>query len=199
MMTMKKTNINKSCDGYSEDIDFSKNVVVRNKEIEIPKVYTIYFFHDFDDSIKYRSYFEVFEKAKAEDEIIIYFDSPGGYVSTLNMFLNAIKDCKCKNITARVNYAASAAAIMTLACPNIILNHCSTLMLHTASMYGLDGKTQELESTLDHYIENYRRMFIPYLKRIMSDQEIEEMFNGKDFRFNELEVIKRLKKYSKRK
>lgn len=181
-----------------EDMDYSKNVVVKNKEIEIPKVYTIYFFHDFDyEALKYRPYFEVFEKAKADDEIIIYFNSPGGSVTTLNMFLNAMRKCKSKNITAKINHASSAAGIMALACNNIIFNHCSTLMLHAPSTWGLDGKEQELKSYVDHSVDQSKRMFGHYLKRILSDKEIEEMFNGKEFRFNEIDAIKRLKKYSK--
>ena len=197
---MNKNTGKKNCEGYLDEDDYAKNVVVKNKEIEIPKVYTIYFFHDFDyDANKYRPYFEVFEKAKEKDEIVIYFNSPGGSVATLNMFLNAISSCKCKNITARINHASSAAGIMSLACPNLLFNHCATLMLHAPSTWGLDGKEQELKSYVDHSVEQSKRMFGHYLKRILSDKEIEEMFNGKEFRFNEIEATKRLKKYSKRK
>ena len=70
-------------------------------------------------------------------------------------------------------------------------------MLHAPSTWGLDGKEQELKSYVDHSVDQSKRMFGHYLKRILSDKEIEEMFNGKEFRFNEIDAIKRLKKYSK--
>lgn len=187
-----------NCDfEYEDNYDYSKNISIKNKDIEIPKIYTINFFHPFDyESIKYKSYFEVFEKAKENDEIIIYFNSPGGSITTLNLFLNAINMSKCKNITARVNYAASAAAILTLACNNIIFNSNSTLMLHTYSSVKY-GKSQEIKSDFEHNDKLCKKLIDKYCKKIMSEKEIEEMHNGKDFYFDENEAISRLKKYCK--
>ena len=179
--------------------DYSRNVSVRLRESDAPKTYTIHLFHILDwDAIKYKPYFDVFEKAREQDEVIIYLNSPGGSVETMNMFLNAIRLCKCKNIIARVNDARSAAAIIALACDKIMFNENATLMLHTFSMWGLHGKEQELISEINHSSKNYRHMTEKYLKRIMSEKEIEEMSNGKDFFFDEVEATRRLKKYSKK-
>lgn len=184
-----------------EDLwDYSKNVSVRFRDNDAPKVYTINLFHVIDwDAIKYKPYFDVFEKARENDEIIIYLNSPGGSVETLNMFLNAIRICKCKNIIARVNDARSAAAILALACDKIMFNENATLMFHTFSMWGVHGKEQELMSEIQHSAKNYKKMVEKYLQRIMSQEEIEEMANGKDFFFNEEEATKRLVKYGKAK
>ena len=195
---MTKTNTN-NCEFEVDMYDYSKNVSFKNKEVEIPKIYTINFFHYFDSDVsKYKPYFDVFEKAKESDEIIIYFQSGGGSVSTLNMFLNAMKMSKCKNVTARVNYAASAAAIMTLACNNIIFNENSTLMLHTYSSC-FWGKSQEIEADKKHNDLMCKKIIDKYCKKILSEQEIEHMHNGKDFYFDEDEAIYRLKKYSQNK
>ena len=195
-MTKRNTT---NCDFENDNYDYSKNVIVKNKEVKIPKIYTINFFHYFDSDVaKYKPYFDVFEKAQEDDEIIIYFQSGGGAVSTLNMFLNAMKTCKCRNITAKVNYAASCAAIMTLACNNIIFNENSTLMLHTYSSFYW-GKSQEIKSSNKHDDEMCKKIINKYCKKILSEQEIEQMHIGKDFYFNEDEVVSRLKKYSQNK
>lgn len=185
--------INKLCEDESTiELDYGKNVSVKNKLDYTPKVYTINFFHDFDDPRLYRSYFKVLDEAHEEDDIIFYFNSPGGDVTTLNLFLNALRRCKSKNILARVNYAASAAALLALYCDNIEFNVNATLMLHTWSGIRY-GKSQEIEADLTHSKKNYESMLKYICKKILTDEEIEQMLNGKDFYFDGEEAVKRLK------
>ena len=184
----------KVCDDeeYTPDFNFSKNITVRNKLDYTPKVYTINFFHDFDDPRNYLSYFKILEEAHEQDDIIFYFNSPGGDITTLNLFINALRRCKSKNILARVNYAASAAALLALYCDNIEFNVNATLMLHTYS--GLRyGKSQEMESEMIHCKKNYESLLKYICKKILTDEEVEQMLNGKDFYFDGEEAIKRLK------
>ena len=189
----------KACeDEYLIDFDYSKNITVKNKLDYTPKVYTINFWHDFDDPRNYIPYFKVLEEAREEDVIIFYFNSPGGSVHTLNLFINALRRCKSKTVIARVNYAASAAALLALFCDNIEFNTNSTLMLHTYSslMY---GKGQEIESEMIHNKHEYEKLISFICSKILSEKEIEELFNGKDFYFNGEEAIKRLKQYAGKK
>lgn len=184
---------NKACEEEIEyDFDYSKNISIKNKFDYVPKIYTINFWHDFDDPRNYIPYFKILQEAHEEDQIIFYFDSPGGRIDTLNLFLNALRRCKSKYILARVNYAASAAALLALYCDNIEFNTNSTLMLHTYSG-GYRGKSQEVQSEVDHCSKNYNELNRYILQKILTDKEIEEMLNGKDFYFTGEEAIKRLK------
>ena len=183
----------KACDEEVEyDFDYSKNITVKNKYDYIPKIYTINFWHPFEDPRNYVPYFKILQEAHEEDQIIFYFDSPGGYLHTLNLFLNALRRCKSKYILARVNYAASAAALLALYCDNIEFNNNSTLMLHTASG-GYRGKTQEIESEVEHNKKNYEDLFKYILQKILTDEEIQQLLDGKDFYFTGAEAVKRLK------
>lgn len=184
----------KCCEDDEETTEFSykRNISVKNKLDYTPKIYTINFFHDFNDPRNYLSYFKVLEEAHEEDDIIFYFDSPGGRIDTLNLFLNALRRCKSKHILARVNYAASAAALLALYCDNIEFNINATLMLHTYR--GLFyGKGQEIESDYFHNKKNYESMLRYICKKILTDEEIEQMLNGKDFYFDGEEAVKRMK------
>lgn len=183
----------RACDEEIEyDFDYSKNISVKNKFDYVPKIYTINFWHDFDDPRNYIPYFKILQEAHEEDQIIFYFDSPGGRVDTLNLFLNALRRCRSKYVLARVNYAASAAALLALYCDNIEFNTNSTLMLHTASG-GYRGKTQEIQSEVEHNKKNYEDLFKYILKKILSDKEIQELLDGKDFYFTGEEAVKRMK------
>lgn len=189
----------KACDEeYITEFDYSKNITVKNKLDYTPKIYTINFWHDFDDPRNYIPYFKVIEEARDEDVIIFYFNSPGGSVHTLNLFINALRRCKSKTVIARVNYAASAAAFLALFCDNIEFNTNSTLMLHTYSSL-LYGKGQEVESEMIHNKQEFEKLIRFICSKILSKEEIEELLNGKDFYFNGEEAIKRLKQYAHKK
>lgn len=189
----------KACEEeFEADFDYSKNITVKNKLDYTPKVYTINFWHDFDDPRNYIPYFKVIEEAREEDVIIFYFNSPGGSVHTLNLFINALRRCKSKTVVARVNYAASAAAFLALFCDNIEFNTNSTLMLHTYSSL-LYGKGQEIESEMIHNKSEFEKLIRFICAKILSKEEIEELLNGKDFYFNGEEAIKRLKQYAHKK
>lgn len=184
----------KACEDedITTDFNYSKNITVKNKLDYTPKVYTINFFHDFDDPRYYLSYFKVLEEAHEQDDIIFYFNSPGGSATTLNLFLNALRRCKSKNILARVNYAASAAALLALFCDNIEFNMNATLMLHTYSSV-FWGKSQETEADMQHTKKTLENTIRYICKKILTPEEIEQMLNGKDFYFDGEEAIKRLK------
>lgn len=179
--------------------DYSKNITSCNKFEYMPKIFTIKFWHEFeDDASLYNSYFEVLQKAREEDTIIFYFNSGGGSVHTLFLFLDALRNCKSKNIIAKVNFAASAAALMALFCDNIEFTMGSTLMLHNFSIL-LHGKSQELESSFVHFKKQFHDVMRLICKRVLSNEEIEQMINGKDFYFSGEEVVSRLKKYAAQK
>ena len=182
---------------YIKD-NYKNNIHVADKLEYMPKIYKINFWHEFSyNATLYNSYFEVLEKAREQDDIIFYFNSSGGSVSTLNLFINAMRRCKSKRIVAVVNYAASAAALLALFCDEIILNTDSTLMLHDFSTL-VYGKSQEIESDFQHSKESIHKLMRFICKKVLTDEEIEQMFNGKDFYFNEKQVMERLKKYAKK-
>lgn len=190
---------NKACEDEEQfDFNYAKNISVKNKLDYTPKVYTINFWHDFGDPKLYLSYFKVLEEAHEEDVIIFYFNSPGGSIHTLNLFINALRRCKSKTVISRVNYAASAAALLALFCDNIEFNTNSTLMLHTYSSL-LYGKGQEIESEMIHNKKEFEQLLRYICSKILSEKELDELINGKDFYFSGEEAIKRLKQNASKK
>ena len=178
---------------------YRNNIKIADKLEYMPKIYTINFWHDFSyDASLYNSYFDILQKAREEDDVVFYFNSHGGSASTLNLFINALRRCKSKRIVAVINYAASAAALLALFCDEIILNSDSTLMLHDFSTF-VGGKSQEIESDFIHTKEKLHKLMRFICQKVLTDEEIEQMFNGKDFYFGENEVMERLKRFAKKK
>jgi ATP-dependent protease ClpP protease subunit len=191
------SNKGKNCEEeVMTEFDFTKNITVKNKLDYTPKIYTINFWHDFDDPRYYIPYFKVLEDAHEEDQIVFYFNSPGGEVTTLNLFLNALRRCKSKYILARVNYAASAAALLALYCDNIEFNTGATLMLHNYKGF-FYGKGQEIKADFEHSDKKFEQIIRYICKKILTDEEIDELLNGKDFYFSGEEAVKKLKEMVK--
>lgn len=178
---------------------YKNNIKVADKLEYMPKIYTINFWHNFSsDASLYNAYFDVLNKAREEDDVVFYFNSYGGCASTLNLFINALRRCKSKRIVAVINYAASAAALLALYCDEIILNTDSTLMLHDFSTL-VAGKSQEIEADFLHTKDKLHKLMRYICQKVLTDEEIDQMFNGRDFYFGEKEVMERLKKFAKKK
>jgi ATP-dependent protease ClpP protease subunit len=96
----------------------------------------------------------VFEKALRRAEklrptaIVLQIDSPGGMVAELSKLLETLHSCKHRRVVAYVEEAASAAAVLAMACPEIIMAPRGTL--GGAVVYRLtpDGTPENIEEKM---------------------------------------------------
>lgn len=175
---------------------FDNNIYESDLLPYMPKRYVIKFFYDFnDDSSFHKEALNIIENARENDEIVLYFSSNGGSITTMLLFLNAINISSCKNITARINLACSAAAFLALCCNNIYFDVGGMMMFHNYSTFQA-GKENEISSRMTTVTKNIRNIITNACLKIMSAKEIEEMYNGKDFWFTADEATKRLRKYT---
>lgn len=78
----------------------------------------------------------------AEEDVVLHIDSPGGDALEGLGTAHCIANAKCK-VTARVGFlAASAAAIIALACDAVEMEKNSLLMLHNCWTISIGSKTQ---------------------------------------------------------
>lgn len=78
----------------------------------------------------------------ATEDVVLHIDSPGGDAFEGLETAHCIANAKCK-VTARVGFlAASAAAIIALACDAVEIDKNSLLMLHNCWTISIGSKTQ---------------------------------------------------------
>lgn len=78
----------------------------------------------------------------ATEDVVLHINSPGGYAFEGLETAHCIANAKCK-VTARVGFlAASAAAIIALACDAVEIEKNSLLMLHNCWTISIGSKTQ---------------------------------------------------------
>jgi ATP-dependent protease ClpP protease subunit len=165
---------------YEQKINLSKVKVVLDQEILEPSWY--------------RNILHRISCLGQGDELEILINSPGGSLQSAVSIINAMQDAYARGVevTAVVdNYAASAGSLIALAAPNLVLAPRSTFMCHNYStmMYGKGNEIITHSKYNDEYVKGIMKEF--YLG-FMTEEEIESMFEGKDFYFNNEQIEERL-------
>ena len=79
----------------------------------------------------------------------------------------------------------------------VIMEDDIMFMIHYFSK-GMYGKGNEIEADADFTKQFYRGFYKKIYKHFLTDKEIQNVIDGKDYYFNQLEVEKRLKRKIKK-
>lgn len=148
-----------------------------NKEIKPPEYYS-----DLLDRL---------ELASENDTIKVYIDTIGGDLDGCIAICDGLLNTEADVIGIITNKAYSAGAFIALSCENLVVRPYARMMAHSYSgTYG--GKDHEIE--LDYgFNKDYIHNFLSNCcQGFLSEEELEEMFAGKDWWFNAEEIAERL-------
>lgn len=141
----------------------------------------------------YRDLLSRIESLGESDEVQLIIDSVGGDLDGCIAICDAIMATPAQVTGILVNRAYSAGAFIALCCDSLEVRPYARMMTHTFRG-GFGGKGNEVES--DFVFNNgYIRKFISDCSYgFLSKDELEDMFNGRDFWFDSTQVIERLKR-----
>lgn len=145
-------------------------------EVEEKFKYRIYLTDVFEDDRSHIEAIELIRAIEEKDEVHLYITSPGGLVSVADMYIAAINDCKGHVVTHGVGGVASAAVILFLAGDERICTPGSSYMLHNVQ-YGVEGDSANIKRHVDFYHRLFREKFYDTYREILTDQEMEELFD----------------------
>lgn len=165
-------------------------------ERQASKVYDLYLHDEVGEPDKYTEWFHLLRTAGPGDTIYIHINSFGGYVATAIQIMKAIKESEAIVITSVEGMCLSAATMIFL-CSDIceVTDH-SQFMIHTYSG-AVFGKGSEMLAQVMHDGEWVRGLSEDVYKDFLSQKEIDQMLDGKDFWFGAEEVVKRLQHRAK--
>mgnify|MGYP005987366593 CR=1 FL=1 len=149
--------------------------------------HTVYLTNEFAEPSLYNKLCHELVNANEYDEFTLVINSPGGILDSAFMIINAINTSSAK-ITARlVGTIASAATIIALSCDELIISDDLAFMIHNYSA-GMQGKGHEMKARqkfMDNQLEN---SFKNYYLGFLSEEEIQDILEGKDIWLNSKEV-----------
>ena len=168
-----------SCKWYEqqETLVYSKVKLVLNDEIKEPSYYT-----DVLNRI---------DSLQEGDILEIHIDTVGGDLDGCIAIIDAIENTQAEVIGSIKNKAYSAGSAIALSCPNLNIAPTARMMIHAWSG-GFGGKSNEVVSNYEFNTKFLSDWFNTVYKGFLSDKEIQEVHQGKDFYFNADQIIERL-------
>ena len=148
------------------------------------------------DSIAEPNYYnELCYKLKSASQAKVFtlvLNTPGGYIDAAVMIVDAIKSSKAKVIAQISGTVASAGTIITLACDEVQIADHTAFMIHNYSG-GVAGKGHEMKAHQEFVDKNLNESFKVFYKNFLTEDEMEDVIDGKDLWMNKYEVEARLK------
>lgn len=132
------------------------------------------------------------KSASPAEVFTLYINTPGGIIDSAVMLIDAIKTSKAK-VTAEISgTVASAGTIITLACDDVNVADHTSFMIHNYSA-GAYGKGHELKARQTFIDNTLNASFKEFYKGFLTEQEMDEVIEGKDMWMDAEEVRARVK------
>ena len=150
-----------------------------------------------DEEIKDASYYgDVIKRLDAcneGDSVVITVNSPGGNVTGMVALLSAMQACQAEVVVFIEGEAHSAASIIALNAPQVAVGSFANMMCHNASSY-LAGKQHEIQSNWEFNKKYLEGIMKDTYKYFLTESELQQMLDGKDFWFDAEEISTRLER-----
>lgn len=155
---------------------------------------TSHHFYITDELAEVEPYIElinVLKTAEQHDTVFIYLNTPGGSLYTAVQIISAMNQSRATVVTCLEGEVCSAGTLIFLSGTKHIVNrHCS-FMIHNYSHW-LGGKGNEVSVRVKHTESYFRKMAQTVYKNFLTEEEIEEVLEGKDIWMDSEEVLTRL-------
>lgn len=166
--------------------------VFKNKE---EKTVDIYFYYNIVGAEEYIKELKALKEVDEDWVVNVHIASDGGYLDTTIAIVDAINSCPGL-VIAHVAFACSAATIIALSCDKVRMADDSFFMIHNYSETS-SGKGAEIKRKAqftDKWLPNFfKTAYLGFL----TEAELKEVHDDKDFWFTQEETNERLKRISK--
>ena len=142
---------------------------------------------------RYIDMINIIKTAEVHDKIFLYLNTPGGSINTTIQIVSAINQSNAEVITVIEGEVCSAGTFIFLAGDNYIVNDNCSFMIHNYS-HGLYGKGAEVAGYIKFAEKHFAHLVNNFYKDFLTEEEIQDVLNDKDFWMSSDEVLERLKK-----
>jgi ATP-dependent Clp protease protease subunit len=152
-----------------------------------------YLDQEISDLKNYRNLLQFMHNMEPDDEMRIWIDSPGGYLQTARAIIEAMSSTEGQVTCIISGSADSAASLIALCSPNLLVSENATMMIHNASV-GFEGKHGDIEAFVDFNRSMIRNLMKKVYRYFLTEEEISNVLMGKDYYFNYDDIIARLER-----
>lgn len=150
-----------------------------------------------DDDIlapsNYRDVIHCLATCSENDSVNMLVNSSGGRTDAIWQIIEAMKGCRGEVAVTVIGAAYSAASMLACMADNCYIADSAEFMLHTAH-YGSIGTVPNVKGQTDFATRQINRLLDQAYKGFLTDKELEELKNGREYWFDAEESQKRMVK-----
>ena len=150
-----------------------------------------------DDDIRepsnYRDVIHCLATCGENDSVNLLVNSSGGRTDSIWQIIEAMKGCRGEVSVTVIGAAYSAASMLACMAPECYIAESAEFMLHTAH-YGSIGTVPNVKGQTDFATRQINRLLDTCYKGFLTDKELAELKNGKEYWFDSEEAGKRMTK-----
>lgn len=169
--------------------------LLNSKIFSYPQVishqHNIYLTGPIGDMDEHMERIEFIRNAPPTDVIRLIINTPGGYVSTMLSYVQAIKESGAKVIAHAEGQVASAGTTIFLAAHEHTVSEFTTFMFHNVQ-YGAGGDGANVKSQVNHYDKINDRMLKKAYSNFLTDEEIKIIQSGGEVYLEDTDIPERL-------
>lgn len=157
---------------------------------------SVYISSNIEQPSSYYPLYDFFRTREPHQQVDLYLNCYGGRLDTAIQIIMSMMESQAMIIGHIEHECASAATMLFLACDSWSVSPFSKAFLH-ADSGGYIGKRNEVVANFEFervWLDNFNyELYQPFL----TQKEVKEMLEGKDFYFNAEEISERLEKVIK--
>lgn len=179
----------KHAEDESFDIDNAFHVSCIETE-EGPKIFNVFIFRGIESPEQFIPAIEAMQVANENDLVVVHLTTPGGDIDATDTFLQACKMCRGRIVFNATGGVHSAGTLILMNADEVIFSEGFNALVHNG-MVGHGGKFSDWSAASDYARRHMEDLFWKTYRGFMSDDEIKQMIEGKDFWFDAAEFKKR--------
>ena len=148
-----------------------------------------------EDVDRYVDMLNMIKTAEPHDKIYIYLNTPGGDLNTTIQIVSSITKSAAEVTTVIEGEVCSAGTFIFLSGDNHIVNDNCSFMIHNYS-HGMFGKGAEVAKRVKFSEKYFSDLAHSFYKNFLTEDEISQVCEDKDFWMGSKELVRRLKKIS---
>lgn len=159
------------------------------------KIHSHHYFLDEEigEPAQYRDLIQLLYMGSEDDQTNIFINSPGGHLSSAMAIIQSIHGCDGMVRAILNGECHSAASMIALNCPEIVVTDAAHMMVHTAQ-FGTGGSTQNVKYHADFSTIFINNIIDKTYYGFMTPDEIIEVKKGVEFWFDADQIRARLTK-----
>jgi ATP-dependent protease ClpP protease subunit len=139
----------------------------------------------------YRQVIQMLGALSESDTCTFFVETPGGNADGILALCEAVDACEGQVQAIITGQASSAGSLFALRCPNVGVSPNARMMIHAAS-FGYGGKHMDAVRGMEFQNKWLTRVFRQAYEGFLTESEIEQCLEGKEFWFTSDEIVERL-------